>query len=587
MLFEVWAPHAERVGLHVEGRTRSMERDPARRGWWRAEAEAGHGTRYGFALDEGPPLPDPRSRRQPDGPEGLSAVVDHSRFRWEREWFGRPLPGAVLYELHIGTFTHEGTFDAAAERLPHLAELGITHVELMPVCPFPGTHGWGYDGVAPWAVHEPYGGPEGLARFVDAAHGHGLGVVLDVVHNHLGPSGNHLPAFGPYFTETHHTPWGAAVNLDAPGSDEVRAYFIGSALAWLRDYRLDGLRLDAVHALRDTRARHFLAELSAAVDGLAARTGRPLFLIGESDLNDPRTTAPREAGGHGLHGQWNDDFHHALHTFLTGERQGYYADFAAEGPGALVKTLMSGFFHDGSHSGFRGRRHGSPLNTHTTPAYRLLGYAQTHDQIGNRAVGDRLSATLSPGLLACAATIVLCSPFTPMLFMGEEWGARTPWQYFTDHQDPELAEAVRNGRRREFAAHGWAAGDIPDPQDPATRLRSCLDWREPDREPHRALLDWHRRLIALRRAEPALTDPAWSYTGLSSGSDGCFSFQRGPLRVIVNPGDRPADAWPGPRAGEITEVVAAWRRVELPGADGRLRLPPESAAVLRCGGGPG
>ncbi|EFL22577.1 4-alpha-D-((1-4)-alpha-D-glucano)trehalose trehalohydrolase [Streptomyces himastatinicus ATCC 53653] len=298
-MFEVWAPHAGQVGLHIvrgEGRTHPMERDPGREGWWRAEAAAGHGALYGFALDDGPPLPDPRSRRQPDGPEGLSAVVDHSRFPWEREWSGRPLPGAVLYELHIGTFTPEGTFDAAAARLPHLAGLGITHVELMPVCPFPGTHGWGYDGVAPWAVHEPYGGPEGLARFVAAAHRHGLGVVLDVVHNHLGPSGNRLPDFGPYFTDTHHTPWGAAVNLDAPGSDEVRAYFIGSALAWLRDFRLDGLRLDAVHALHDTRARHFLAELSAAVDALAAEVGRPLFLIGESDLNDPRTTTPREAG---------------------------------------------------------------------------------------------------------------------------------------------------------------------------------------------------------------------------------------------------------------------------------------------------
>ncbi|WPB90246.1 malto-oligosyltrehalose trehalohydrolase [Streptomyces malaysiensis] len=585
MLFEVWAPHAGRVGLHVDGRDRPMEPDPDRAGWWRAEAGAGHGTRYGFALDGGPPLPDPRSRRQPDGPEGLSAVVDHSRFRWEREWFGRPLPGAVLYELHIGTFSHEGTFDAAAERLPHLAELGVTHVQLMPVCPFPGTHGWGYDGVAPWAVHEPYGGPEGLVRFVAAAHRHGLGVVLDVVHNHLGPSGNHLPAFGPYFTDTHHTPWGAAVNLDAPGSDEVRAYFIGSALAWLRDFRLDGLRLDAVHALRDTGARHFLAELSAAVDAMAARTGRPLFLIGESDLNDPRTTTPREAGGHGLHAQWNDDFHHALHTFLTGERQGYYADFAAEGPGALVKTLMGGFFHDGTHSTFRGRRHGSPLNPHTTPAHRLLGYAQTHDQVGNRAVGDRLSARLSPGLLACAAAVVLCAPFTPMLFMGEEWGARTPWQYFTDHQDPELAEAVRSGRRREFAAHGWAERDVPDPQDPATRLRSCLDWREPEREPHRALLEWYRKLIALRRAEPALTDPTWSYTGLSTGSDGCFSFQRGPLRVLLNPGDRPVRTWLGPRTGEITEVVAAWRRIEPPGPDGTLRLPPETAAVLRVGRG--
>ncbi|MER7788209.1 malto-oligosyltrehalose trehalohydrolase [Streptomyces sp. NPDC097640] len=585
MLFEVWAPRAGRVGLRLEGHTHPMERDPAREGWWRAAAEAGPGARYGFALDGGAPLPDPRSRRQPDGPEGLSAVVDPAGFPWRREWRGRALPGAVLYELHIGTFTREGTFDAAAERLPHLAELGVTHIELMPVCPFPGTHGWGYDGVAPWAVHEPYGGPEGLARFVDAAHGHGLGVVLDVVHNHLGPSGNHLPRFGPYFTDTHHTPWGAAVNLDAPGSDEVRAYFLGSALAWLRDYRLDGLRLDAVHALRDTRARHFLAELSAAVDALAVEVGRPLFLIGESDLNDPRTTAPREAGGHGLHAQWNDDFHHALHTLLTGERQGYYADFAEQGPHALMKTLLGGFFHDGTYSSFRGRTHGAPLNTLATPSYRLLGYAQTHDQIGNRATGDRLSARLSPGLLACAAAVVLCSPFTPMLFMGEEWGAGTPWQYFTDHQDPELAEAVRRGRRREFAAHGWAEEDIPDPQDPATRLRSCLDWSEPDREPHAELLGWYRRLIALRRAEPALADPWWSATGLSVAADGCLGFRRGPLYVLVNPRDRPAQARLGAPAADGAEVVAAWRPTDPPAADGTLRLPPETAVVLRCGGG--
>lgn len=313
------------------------------------------------------------------------------------------LSGAVLYELHVGTYTDEGTFDAAAARLAHLAELGVTHVELMPVCPFPGRHGWGYDGVAPWAVHEPYGGPEGLKRFVDAAHAHGLGVVLDVVHNHLGPSGNHLPAFGPYFTDTHHTPWGAAVNLDAPGSDEVRAYFLESALAWLRDYRLDGLRLDAVHALFDTRALPFLEELSTAVDVLSVQLGRPLFLVAESDRCDPRTTAPRAQNGLGLHAQWNDDFHHALHTALTGESQGYYADFARAPLAALAKTLTRVFFHDGTYSSFRGRTHGRRVDRTRTPAHRFLGYAQTHDQIGNRALGDRLSATLSPA----------CSPVPP------------------------------------------------------------------------------------------------------------------------------------------------------------------------------
>ncbi|MCA6090605.1 malto-oligosyltrehalose trehalohydrolase [Streptomyces sp. SCA3-4] len=582
MLFEVWAPEAARVALWADGRTHAMERDPVRAGWWRREAPAADGTRYGFSLDGGPVLPDPRARRLPDGPDGTGAVVDFSRLAPRHDWPGRPLPGAVLYELHVGTFTPEGTFDAAAGRLPHLAALGITHVELMPVCPFPGRHGWGYDGVAPWAVHEPYGGPAGLMRFVDTAHGLGLGVVLDVVHNHLGPSGNHLPAYGPYFTDTHHTPWGAAVNLDAPGSAEVRAYLTGSALAWLRDYGLDGLRLDAVHALVDTGPKHFLAELSAAVDALAARLGRPLFLIAESDLNDPVTTTPREAGGLGLHAQWNDDFHHALHTLLTGESGGYYADFAADPAHALAKTLRGGFFHDGGHSSFRGRAHGHPLDPRTTPAHRLLGYAQTHDQVGNRALGDRLSARLSPGLLACAATLVLCAPFTPMLFMGEEWGARTPWQYFTDHPDPRLAEAVRTGRRREFAAHGWPAEEIPDPQDPATHDRSRLDWSEPAREPHAALLAWHRRLIALRHAEPALAGPEWVHEDLTVTSGGAVSFRRGPLLVAVNTGDRPASLAVGPPA--CAEVLAAWRPVDLPGPDGVLTLPPESAAVLRCAG---
>ncbi|MFE7121604.1 malto-oligosyltrehalose trehalohydrolase, partial [Streptomyces sp. NPDC057654] len=556
-------------------------RDPARPGGGGGGGAGGPGAGSGFSVDGGPALPDPRSRRQPDGPDGPSAVVDHGRFGWRHPWRGRPLPGAVLYELHVGTFTREGTFDAAARRLPHLADLGVTHVELMPVCPFPGTHGWGYDGVAPWAVHEPYGGPDGLKRFVDAAHALDLGVVLDVVHNHLGPSGNCLPAYGPYFTERHHTPWGAAVNLDAPGSDEVRRYLTGSALAWLRDYRVDGLRLDAVHALADTRAEHFLAELSAAVDALAARVGRPLFLIAESDLNDPRTVAPREAGGHGVHAQWNDDFHHAVHAALTGESQGYYADFAAAPTEALVKVLTAGFFHDGAYSSFRGRSHGRPLDLRTTPAHRLLAYTQTHDQVGNRALGDRLAAALSPGLLACAAALVLCAPFTPMLFMGEEWGARTPWQYFTDHPDPELAEAVRTGRRREFAAHGWAEEDIPDPQSPATRERSCLDWSEPGQAPHDELLAWYRRLIELRRTEPELTDPDPGLrSGLSVTSELTVTMRAGRLHIVVNPAKGPVEVWLGPDA-RCTEVVAAWRPVELRDEGGSVLVPPETAAIVR------
>ncbi|MFE6288147.1 malto-oligosyltrehalose trehalohydrolase [Streptomyces sp. NPDC057877] len=578
MQFEVWAPQADRVTLHCEGVAGAMEPDPERVGWWRGEARARDGSRYGFAVDDGPVRPDPRSRRQPDGPDGLSAVVDHDRYTWRAEWSGRPLPGSVLYELHVGTYTREGTLDAAADRLGHLVELGVTHVELMPLCPFPGRHGWGYEGVSLWAVHEPYGGPEALKRFVDRAHELGLGVVLDVVHNHLGPSGNYLPYFGPYFTDTHHTPWGSAVNLDAPGSDEVRDYLVGSALAWLRDYRIDGLRLDAVHTLVDTRACHFLEELSTAVDALAADTGRPLFLVAETELNDPRLIAPREEHGMGLHAQWSDDFHHALHAALTGESQGYYADFAREPLAAVAKTLTGGYFHDGTYSSFRGRHHGRPLDRARVAGHRLLGYSQTHDQVGNRAQGDRLAALVSPGLLACAAALTLTGPFTPMLFMGEEWAAGTPWQFFTDHTDPELAEAVRRGRRREFAAHGWAEEDVPDPQDPATRERSCLDWSEPRQEPHARVLAWYRELIALRRDQPDLTDPGLGEVKVAYDEEARWlAFRRGDVCVAVNLAKEPAAI---PLGARPARVLAAWEPVEPPDAEGGLRVPGESCVVL-------
>ncbi|MGW1176106.1 malto-oligosyltrehalose trehalohydrolase [Kitasatospora sp. NPDC002543] len=577
--YEVWAPNAaSRVRVDVNGFAYELARSTDRAGWWCGEAPAGD---YAFRIDDGPPLPDPRSARQPHGPDGPSRAVDHAGFPWSHSGrLGRALPGAVLYELHVGTFTARGTFDAAAERLDHLVELGVDFVELMPVCPFPGRHGWGYDGVSLWAVHEPYGGPEGLKRFVDAAHRKGLGVVLDVVHNHLGPSGNHLPAYGPYFTDRHHTPWGSAVNLDAPGSDEVRAYLIGSALAWLRDYRIDGLRLDAVHALADDRALHFLEELSAEVAKLAVATNRPLFLIAESDLNTPATTAPREAGGRGLTAQWSDDFHHALHCALTGESQGYYGDFARQPLAALAKTLTRGFFHDGTWSSFRGRTHGRPF-TPLGDGHRLLGYLQTHDQVGNRALGDRVSTSLSPGRLACGAALVLTSPFTPMLFMGEEWGAATPWQYFTDHTDPGLAEAVRQGRRREFTGHGWAAEAVPDPQEPATLLRSVLDWTEPHRAPHTELLAWYRRLIHLRRERPELSDPDLGAVRAEFDEEaGWLVVHRGPYRIAVNLGPKEAVL---PLGAVAREVVAAFGAApEGTGTEATaVRVAADAVAVVR------
>ncbi|MFD0685413.1 malto-oligosyltrehalose trehalohydrolase [Actinomadura fibrosa] len=544
--FEVWAPRCERVEVATGEAGRSL-RHPARPldgrpGWWGAEvADADHGTDYGFVLDNAREvLPDPRALWQPDGVHGMSRVYDHSRFPWtDQRWHGRPLAGSVLYEMHVGTFTPEGTFDAAAERLGHLVSLGVDAVELLPVASFPGHHGWGYDGVHLWAPHEPYGGPDGLKRFVDAAHSHGLAVVLDVVYNHLGPDGNRLGDYGPYFTSAHSTPWGDAVNFDQEGSDEVRAFVVQNALMWLRDYHLDGLRLDAVHAITDHGAVHVLEEMASAVAALSAHLGRELFLIAESDLNDPRLVTAREAGGYGLDAQWSDDFHHALHAALTGERQGYYCDFGSLE--TLQKALTRVFVHDGTMSTYRGRHHGRPVDVRLTPAHRFLGFLQNHDQVGNRASGDRIGATLSPARLKIGAALLLLAPFTPMLFMGEEWGASTPWCYFTDHVDPGLARAVSEGRRREFSRHGWT-GQVPDPQAVETFRRSVLDWAEPGKNPHRDLLEWHRSLIALRRARPELNDPrltAVEVGFVENGTDRTLTMGRGDVLVAANLGDAP------------------------------------------------
>ena len=583
-VFSVWAPSVGRAEVEVAGRRYPMEPGD-RPGWWRAEVPVSGETDYAFRLDGGEPLPDPRSPRQPYGPAGASRTYCHACFRWtDAGWRGRQLQGAVVYELHVGTFTPEGTLDAAIERLGHLVELGVSVVELMPVAAFPGRQGWGYVGIGVWAVHEPYGGPDALKRFVDACHRRGLAVFLDVVYNHVGP-GNRLAAFGPYFTSAYQTPWGPAVNLDQPGSDEVRSFVLDNALMWLRDYHVDGLRLDAVHALEDHRAVHILEDLAVAVDAFAVAAGRPAVLVAESDLNDPRLVTPREAGGYGLTAQWNDDFHHAVHSLVTGEQHGYYGDFG--GVAAVAKTLTGAYFHDGTWSSFRGRTHGRPVDVLRVPAYRFVGFVQDHDQIGNRAVGDRIAATLGgdplrEGLLRVAAGLVLTAPFTPMLFMGEEWGADTPWQFFTVHTDPALAAAVSADRTSEFAAHGWGAADVPDPQDPETFLRSRLDWGQPAREPYRSLLDWYRALLALRRARPELTDPRLDRVRVDfNEEDRWLLVTRGPLRIAANLGAVPADIPLIPAARfSRSPVVLLASGPGIPVHAHRITIPPASFAVV-------
>jgi maltooligosyltrehalose trehalohydrolase len=561
MKFSVWAPYAHCVELDLPARRVPLEQQP--RGWWSVALDTNAPVEYAFVVDGGDPLPDPRSAWQPFGVHGPSRTVDHAAFRWtDARWQAPPLSSAVVYELHVGTFTQEGTFDAVIERIPHLLELGVTHVELMPVADFPGEWGWGYDGVDLYAPHHPYGGPDGLKHLVNALHGAGLAAILDVVYNHLGPSGNYLSRFGPYFTSDVRTPWGDAVNLSGPESLEVREFFIENALMWLRDYHFDGLRLDAVHALVDTSATHFLEELGLRVDDLGRELRRHLVIIAESDSNDPRVIRPRELGGYGMDAQWSDDLHHALHALITGENGGYYADFGCMQH--LAKALEGGFVYDGVFSQFRGRTHGRPLAG--APKSKLLGYLQTHDQVGNRAAGERIGALASLERVKAGAALVLTSPFVPMLFQGEEWAASTPFLYFTNHLDPDLGRAVSEGRRNEFAAFGWQPEEIPDPQNPETFRSSKLEWTERAETPHREMLNWYRELIALR---PRLHgDPRVTF----SESARWLRMDRGDVSVICNLG-------PGPHAAALRGMPLLASRLEVLFRDGSVVLPPDSAAI--------
>jgi maltooligosyltrehalose trehalohydrolase len=571
--FRVWASVPKKVELRFGKQNFPMTRsDDA---WWSGSiAEAKTGDDYGFLLDGEGPFPDPRSPSQPNGVHGLSRLVDES-FPWTDAGFqAPPLASAIIYELHLGTFTPAGTFLSAIEKLNRLAALGVTHVELMPVNEFDGDWGWGYDGVDLFAPHHAYGTPADLKTLVDACHARGLAVILDVVYNHLGPSGNYLGKFAPYFTKKFATFWGEGINFDGPDSFEVRRFFCDNALRWLRDFHFDGLRLDAVHGIVDTSAVHFLEQLKIQVDQLSAQTGRHLVLIPESDLNDPRLLWSRECGGYQLDAQWSDDFHHALHTVLTGEQQGYYSDFGKIAQ--LAKALQNAFVYDGNFSPHRRRPHGR--KTTGLSGHRFLAYLQNHDQIGNRAIGDRSSRLMSIGQLKIGAALVLTSPFVPMLFQGEEWAASTPFCYFTNYQEPTLANAVRAGRCREFAAFGWKPEDTADPQAPETFAKSKLNWEECLRPPHSELFDWHQQLIQLRRTEPDLADGRLERVSAHfDEAQRWLVAARGCITIACNFG------------GQTQTVLlpvgqAQLRLASAPGcklSGQRLELPAESVAIAR------
>ena len=546
MNITVWAPSAKSVELVTADRRIPMyplaAGDADALGTWRAEADdALLADGYRYSIDGGEPVPDPRSLWQPDGVHGASHRLDIAQLHTS-SFTAKPLRDAVIYEMHIGTFTPEGTYAAAQAKLEYMSELGVTHVELMPVATFPGRQGWGYDGVDLYAPLPAYGTPPQLVSFVQACHARGIGVLLDVVYNHLGPDGNYLARYGPYFTDRYKTNWGAAINYDGPHSDPVRRFVIDNALMWLRDYGFDGLRLDAVHAIFSFDAVHVLEELATAVKELGAKLGRSLVLIAESDLNDPRLVRAPSRGGYGLDAHWADDFHHAVHRFFTGETDGYYADF--RGLEDVATALREGYVYQGQYSPYRGRRHGRPPVG--VGAHQIVVCSQNHDQVGNRAQGERLSMLLGVPQLKAIAAITLLSPFVPLLFQGEEWGAQTPFLYFTDHENDELGRLVAEGRAREFSGFRWQ-GAVPNPQELETFARSKLNWSELEEPPHAEILEWYRQLIHLRHANRSRQD------------------RRGRIKAAVN-----AD----PKAGSLRfvhgEVLCAFNFAATPQ---RVRMP--------------
>ena len=553
--FRVWAPQIAPVGVRLLGTDRLVPLEKSGRGYYEAIVEdVRPGDLYYVHLGSRTERPDPASRFQPQGVHGPSAVID-PQFAWDdADWSGTALGDYIIYELHVGTFTPAGTFEAVIPYLDYLSELGITAVELMPVAQFPGTRNWGYDGVFPFAVHDSYGGPEGLKKLVNACHRRGLAVVLDVVYNHLGPEGNYLGDFAPYFTERYRSPWGPALNFDGSYSDEVRKFFIQNALYWLGEFHIDALRLDAVHAILDHAPFTFLEELSVEVEREAKRLSRPMFLIAESADNNARLLRSRERGGYALHGQWNDDFHHCLHTLLARDRGGYYEDYGDFAQ--LVKAYREGFVYSGEYAPFRKRRHGS--SSRDIPARQFVVFAQNHDQVGNRRLGDRLTQTVSFEQLKLAAGLVMLAPFIPLLFMGEEYGETAPFPYFVSHSDPELIESVRRGRRAEFASFEWQ-GEIPDPQDETTFLSAKLRHELRHGGKHKILLEFYRELISLRKSLPALArsdKDGMEVKGYSSEKILAVERWRAEDRVLMlaNLGDLE-------KSVEVSPACGRWRKV--------------------------
>ncbi|MGE0706441.1 MAG: malto-oligosyltrehalose trehalohydrolase [Planctomycetota bacterium] len=567
---EVWAPLAKQVEVQTDGERRPLQRK--RTGWWTLGAPLAPGTRYAFRLDGSGPFPDPRARSQPEGVHGFSCVDDDA-FPWTDAGFQpTPLADAVIYEAHVGTFTPAGTFAAAIERLDALVELGVTHLELLPVAQFSGEHGWGYDGVGLYAAHHAYGGPAGLRRLVDACHARGIAVLLDVVYNHLGPEGNYLPRFGPYFQRKQKTPWGAALNLDGRRSKEVRRYLLDNAAMWLRDFHVDGLRLDAVHALHDESQEHLLTELARETEALSRELGKELLLIAETNRHCPRTIAPRDAGGHGCHAQWCDDLHHALHAHLTGERTGNFAPFGSLA--TVAEALGRGF----TASTYRTP---VPQGFPDAAGHRFLGYLQTHDQVGNRAHGERLATLIGYERARAAAALVLCGPFVPMLFQGEEWAATTPWFFFCDHGSPGIQEGVRQGRWRETGEPlGLARADLPDPLAAETVARSRLRWEERAEPEHARMLAWYRDLLRLRRERADLRDGDLGQVKVRFDEAARWlTLCRARTAVALNLGPEPQEL-PLPELGsEAPRILLASREGAVLGATS-VRVPGDAAVVL-------